>query len=617
MVYKIDYLEDVYEWSIAPDGPEYERVSDYAPTLYAVSDGRNDGSGDLIELRERLECYPAVISTEIGRWRRGFRHEHEDVLEIEVARLDDVCSVADRIRGLGRPGAYECFNVDFSREFRYCLENELDPAPAKRPSTLAIEVEPLEVAEPPITELTIDGEAVSGSATAILHAVQHRIEQADPDVLILSSSEIIPVLHETATAHGIELQLGRLPGWQQLAAESTYESYGSVGHSPARYNVPGRAIIDRSNTFFFEQSGLDGCLDMVQRSGKPLQEVAWASIGNVLTAIQIREARRRGVLVPWNSWRHEFFKPLSTLHGADRGGYTFSPDVGFHEDVHELDFSSLYPNVICRFNISPETICCECHGDREDVPELGYSICEKRGYLVDVLQPLIDARDELKRDLRDAEDPEREATLRARADAIKWILVSCFGYQGFSNAKFGRIECHEAINAYAREILLDAKEVLEANGWRLVHGIVDGLWVTAVDGEERVPLEELAAAITERIGIRLEYEAAFEWVAFVPLRDSDQGALTKYFGKTAESDREDSAYKYRGIERRQRSTPAWIADAQQELVETLDQHRSPNAVCARLQRRLAELRAGGVDPQELAINNRASARMSTITTHEP
>nr|WP_323740458.1 hypothetical protein [Halegenticoccus tardaugens] len=113
------------------------------------------------------------------------------------------------------------------------------------------------------------------------------------------------------------------------------------------------------------------------------------------------------------------------------------------------------------------------------------------------------------------------------SDAIKWILVSCFGYQGFSNAKFGRIECHEAINAYARKILLDAKEIFEANEWRLVHGIVDSLWVTANDDEEQTPLEELATAITDRVGTRLEYETAFEWVAFVPLRDSEQGALTK------------------------------------------------------------------------------------------
>jgi len=92
--------------------------------------------------------------------------------------------------------------------------------------------------------------------------------------------------------------------------------------------VPGRAIIDESNTFFYGETNLDGVLDLVSRSKKPVQELAWASIGNVLTAIQICEANDRGVLVPWNSWRHEFYKPVGTLHDADRGGFIFAPEVG-------------------------------------------------------------------------------------------------------------------------------------------------------------------------------------------------------------------------------------------------------------------------------------------------
>ncbi|WP_049934699.1 type B DNA-directed DNA polymerase [Halalkalicoccus jeotgali] len=613
MVYTIDFLDsgDVYEWSITPTGAEYERVTDYTPTIYVTYDGRaEDGLSDL---QERLASSPTVASMAIEQWRQGFRHEHESILRIDVRELAAVRPLASQIRKLGWPGEYKLYNVDFSREFRYCLERGRDPTPTRVPSVLAIDAEPPALSNPPLTELQINEETVTGSPEAILYAIQRRLRQVDPDVLVLSSGELIPTLSEMADQHDVDLQLGRRPGWERLAGRSTYESYGSVGHSPARYNVPGRVIIDRSNTFFHSQSGLDGCLDMVRRSGKPLQELGWASIGNVLTAMQIREARDREVLVPWNSWRHEFFKPLSTLHDADRGGYTFSPEAGFHENVHELDFSSLYPNIICQFNVSPETIRCDCHADRADVPGLEYSICDERGYLPDVLQPLIDARDTMKREIREIDDEERVAVLKSRADAIKWILVSCFGYQGFSNAKFGRIECHEAINAYAREILLDTKETFEANGWHLLHGIVDSLWVTAIEGQKQTPLTELATVISDRVGIRLEYESAFEWLALVPLRDRDEGALTKYFGKVASATGDEPEYKYRGIECRQRSTPDWITNAQQELIVTLDQSRSPEVVCARLQRQLAELHAGRVDPEVLTIDNRPSKHVEEYT----
>jgi len=98
-----------------------------------------------------------------------------------------------------------------------------------------------------------------------------------------------------------------------------------------------------------------------------------------------------------------------------------------------------------------------------------------------------------------------------------------------------------------------AKQRLEAGGWRVVHGIVDSIWVTPdpdVDDDDREDLETLATEITERVEIRLEHEDHYDWVAFVPQRESDAGALTKYFGKVAG----DDDFKIRGIEARQRST---------------------------------------------------------------
>jgi DNA polymerase I len=416
-----------------------------------------------------------------------------------------------------------------------------------------------------------------------------------------------------------KFSLSRWPGvdYQQLASRSTYSSYGRVGHSPARYNVPGRAIIDESNTFFYGETNLDGVLDLVSRSKKPVQELAWASIGNVLTAIQICEAHERGVLVPWNAWRHEFYKPMSTLHDADRGGFIFAPEVGLHEDVHELDFSSLYPNIICTRNVSPDVIRCECHRDRADVPELGYALCDERGYLVDVLQPLIDARDEIKTDIRreeqrDDPDQERLAELEGRSGALKWILVACFGYQGFSNAKFGRIECHEAINAFAREILLTAKQRLEAGGWRVVHGIVDSIWVSpdpTVDEPQREALDALATEISEEVDIRLEHEAQYDWVAFVPQRESDAGALTKYFGKVAGEDE----FKIRGIEARQRSTPPFIENVQRTCLDRLDTTRSPKAVLGVLGTAIERLHAGDVAVEQLVERNRVSKPLEGYT----
>ena len=69
------------------------------------------------------------------------------------------------------------------------------------------------------------------------------------------------------------------------------------------------------------------------------------------------------------------------------------------------------------------------------------------------------------------------AACKQRRDVLKWLLVCCFGYTGYKNARFGKIEAHEAINALAREKLLVAKEAAEQRGFRVLHALVDSIYV--------------------------------------------------------------------------------------------------------------------------------------------
>ncbi|WP_227377879.1 hypothetical protein [Haladaptatus halobius] len=126
--------------------------------------------------------------------------------------------------------------------------------------------------------------------------------------------------------------------------------------------------------------------------------------------------------------------------------------------------------------------------------------------------------------------------------------------------------------------------------------------MTPIEGKDQTSLSELASEISDQVEIRLEHEAHYDWIAFVPLRDSDAGALTKYFGKVAGEDE----YKYRGIKCRQRSTPSYIDDAQKALIRAVDEYHDPEAVCEELRSWVDRLKRGAVDPSELVIMNRVS-----------
>jgi len=627
--FHVDVTDDVVREWYHPEGSDgtgdgdeatpyadFRAIEDYTPSVYVAS--RSDDGVLLDDLAADLREDPRTVAVEREEWRlRLDARDPSPVLRIDLERPSEIRSFVKSVRydyerGEHPPGTFRLYNADFTPGFRYCLDRDVDPTPGEDLRTFRIQIAEQALANRDVSELRVDGDRLRGGEAAVLESVAARLRDVDPDVLVLSTADLVPLLHEKADDHGVDLQLGRLPGHRKLAGENTFESYGQVGHSPARYHVPGRAIVDTSNSFLLGNSTIAGLRFLVHRSRRPLQETAWGSIGTILTSIQTRLALdEREVLVPLQKRQRETYKDVRTLHEGDRGGFTFEPRVGLHEDVVELDFGSLYPRIISEYNVSPETVGCTCDDhDHETVPRLGYEVCTREGFLGQALEPLlfrrslakdriavagIDAAEYNDRDATDVSDEE------AVSNAIKWILVSCFGYQGYRNAKFGRIECHEAINAYARDILLDAKQTLRDAGWDVVHGIVDSVWVRACRDDPE-PIREVASRIEADIDIPFEFEAAYDWVTFHPRTGAEGGALNRYVGKKKDQD----AFKYRGVECRQRSTPTFVSDAQKDFVRALDDHREPGPVCDVLADRLAELNRGDVDPADLVVRQRVT-----------
>ncbi|MEF8852439.1 MAG: type B DNA-directed DNA polymerase [Haloarculaceae archaeon] len=631
-----------------PPGATATLDDDYRPAMYVAA--RDDRTRYLDWLADALASDPKLAGVERVPRRRDLRaDEPSPMLRVALDRVEEVRQLAREIRTreheVHAPGTLSLYDVDLDPGFRYCLDTGRSPVPARSLRRLSLSLPDPALADDDLTELRVDGEPAGATEGGVRRRVERALDERDPDVLVVSSGGLVPLLADTGVDPGRDSSVYEdRPAYRKLAGESTYESYGRVGHSPARYDVPGRAIVDRSSSFLLGESGMAGIRYFVDRARKPIQELARDSIGGVLTAIEVCEARERGVPAPWQKRQTEDWKPVDVLHAADRGGFTFQPEPGVHDAVHELDFASLYPNVIREYGVSPDTVRCGCH-DRADVPELGYSVCDRDAFLGEVLGPLLDDRARWKARLDatgaaggdDGSDagesdcgrsPAERDRLDAKIDAVKWVLVSSFGYQGYRHAKFGRIEVHEAINAYAREVMLRAKEAFEAGGWRVVHGIVDSLWVTPdpdPDREQR-PVREVAAEVTDDVGIRLEHEGHFDWVAFCPRKRASGAALMRYFGRWADDAAPDDdpppedRYKFRGVEARQRSTCEFVTDAQRDLVDVFDRERdrsadsrAAEAVCDRLQTHLARLRRGTVPAADLAVRQRVSKRPGEYT----
>lgn len=130
MPFTIDYCDgDVYEWEVTSDGATRHHNPAYTPTLYAATPPKTADREALLDLRQYLEALPQVVATSlVSRWP-GFRYEAQPTLRIDVTDIDAVEEVAWIVARHERPGTYRLYNVDFSREFRYCLEHDCSPYP--------------------------------------------------------------------------------------------------------------------------------------------------------------------------------------------------------------------------------------------------------------------------------------------------------------------------------------------------------------------------------------------------------------------------------------------------------------------------------------------------------
>ena len=94
---------------------------------------------------------------------------------------------------------------------------------------------------------------------------------------------------------------------------------------------------------------------------------------------------------------------------------------------------------------------------------------------------------------------------------LVWISL------GFNNAKFGRIDAHIAVCAFDRQTLLHAAKIAEKCGYRVLHGIVDSMWIKkkkneAEDDDKTVEDIQNYLKLKESIGQQTGFKISFEGI---------------------------------------------------------------------------------------------------------
>ena len=456
----------------------------------------------------------------------------------------------------------------------------------------------------------------------VLESLNWHLHRCDPDILLTDYGDavLMPKLVAMAKRHNIPLLLNRDQDSSYVTTKaSSFFQYGKIVHKDGAFELAGRWHIDATNSMTVAEADLDGLFEMARLTQMCGQRQGRASIGTSRSSMQLSWAYQHDILIPSKKREPEEFKSAATLLLADRGGLIFNPPLGYHEDIAELDFVSMYPTIMVTHNVSPETVNCRCCRNSA-VPELGYTVCEKReGIVPATLRDVVKKRAYYKA-MKKKYKGKDEVLFRKydrRQNALKWMLVSCFGYLGYKNARFGKIEAHESVNAFSRDAILMAKEVAEERGFRLLHAIIDCVWLKK-EGATEQEYEELAREISRRVGIDISLDGIYNWILFPASKmDPDITTANRYVGWY----RHDEV-KIRGIEARRRDTPKFIKTMQTAMLNRMSGAHNVEEVKALapdlleiVRSAVAILRSGKADPMELVLRRHITKEANEYTNN--
>jgi DNA polymerase elongation subunit (family B) len=175
-----------------------------------------------------------------------------------------------------------------------------------------------------------------------------------------------------------------------------------------------------------------------------------------------------------------------------KGGHVFDPIVGRYEDsiTYLLDVKSLYPTMIIKYNISPETVCCKCCAENAhayvpgkimyrinaDLPQNEqrpcYWICRQKQGVVPYLLKLL-REERFKYDSETAENK-----------ALKLLLNGTYGLLGNTFFEFADFRAAELCTSYGRDTLNQMYELATNYGFKVLYGDTDSIFCTNATQEQ-------------------------------------------------------------------------------------------------------------------------------------
>jgi DNA polymerase-2 len=234
------------------------------------------------------------------------------------------------------------------------------------------------------------------------------------------------------------------------------------------------------------------------------------------------------------------------------GGYVMDSVPGLYESILVFDFKSLYPSIIRTFRVDPYSL---VEGDRLHFENSHSQSSERQhaahaGYIEgfrnsrfrisgSILPGMIE-------EIWQARDAAKKANNQPLSQALKILMNSFYGVMGTPGCRFFDARLPSSITVRGHEILVKTRKLFETEGYRVIYGDTDSIFVLAQSPLSFAQASALGKSLTEKFNawwqqeiktqhgvnstLELEYEAHYRKFVMPRIRGSLEGSKKRYAG---------------------------------------------------------------------------------------
>ncbi len=331
---------------------------------------------------------------------------------------------------------------------------------------------------------------------------------------------------------------------------------------------------------------LDRNLYLSTVSMLPLDDVTNGGTSTYVDSILIRRADLENIGVPMSSRR--------SGNETYEGGYVHTMEPGLYDMIVVLDFKSMYPSMIIKYNICFTTL--SKNGTIEAPNGAKFlSPDVKKGIIPDILEKLMKDRDKVKKQMKT--DKENYDYLNGLQAAIKVLMNTFYGVLGTTFYRFTNREISSAITAFARQTITSIIKDLENDGHKVIYGDTDSIFIESGKKSVGEAIEfgnKLSSEISKRENLVLEFEKIMD-----PL--FSHGAKKRYAGKIVYPEENNGEILVRGYETRRTDSFNLQSEALKKVFD-LVLARDINGAKAYAEDLIKKVSSGDIDNEDLVIS---------------